>query len=476
MKGLELSLVYFYFYLCAVHYAIVDIETTGGSPKNSKITEIAIYKHDGKEVIDEFVSLVNPEMTIPPFIVQLTGINDRMVESAPKFYEIAKKIVEFTEDCVFVAHNVAFDYGILRTEFRSLGFDYRRPHLCTVRASRYVIPGHDSYSLGKLTRALGIELIGRHRAGGDAFATAKLFSILMQEDKNELATFIQKELNPKRLHPNLDVEMLDEIPNKIGVYKFFNEDNQLIYIGKSIHIKKRIDQHLGNNKTKKAIQMQKEIARIEYELTGSELIALLRESEQIKLHTPIYNRSLRRNSFPYGLYDYTDENGYIRLHVTRVSQMQAQPLASFTTKKEGTAFLERIVQEYNLCTKLCGLYKSNAACFQYSIKNCSGACIQEESSAAYNRRCQQIIDELSLNGATFFIVDKGRHRSEKSLIYVKNGAITGIGYAPFHFRSSPIKTWDKHVDFIKEDRDAKTILKLFLRKNKSHEVVNIMDV
>lgn len=458
-----------------MNYAIVDIETTGGSPKNSKITEIAIYKHDGKDVIDEFVTLVNPEMTIPPFIVQLTGINDRMVEGAPKFYEIAKQIVEFTEDCVFVAHNVAFDYGILRSEFRSLGFDYRRPHLCTVRASRYVLPGHDSYSLGKLTRALGIELIGRHRAGGDAFATAKLFTILLENDPNDLSTFIQKELNPKRLHPNLNVDILDDIPNKVGVYKFYNDANQLIYIGKSIHIKKRIDQHLSNSKTSKAIQLQKEIAHIEYELTGSELIALLKESEQIKKHTPIYNRSLRRNSFPYGLYDYQDENGYIRLLVTRVSQMQAQPLASFGTKKEGSEFLERIAREYNLCDKLCDLYKTSSACFQYTLKNCSGACIQEESSASYNRRCQTIIDELSLNSATFYIVDKGRNRSEKSVIYIQNGTITGIGYAPFHFRSSPIVTWKRYLDFIHEDRDARTILKLFLRKDKSHEVINIMD-
>ena len=463
-------------YLYKVYYAIVDIETTGGSPKNSKITEIAVYKHNGKEVIDEFITLVNPEVTIPPFIVQLTGISDHMVKEAPKFYEIAKKIVEFTEDCVFVAHNVAFDYGILRAEFRSLGYDYRRPHLCTVRASRYVLPGHDSYSLGKLSRALGIELIGRHRAGGDAFATAKLFTLLIEKDANELSTFIQKELNPKKLHPNLDVNVLDEIPNKIGVYKFYNDANQLIYIGKSIHIKKRIDQHLGNHKTKKAIQMQQEIARIEYELTGSELIALLKESELIKYHSPIYNRSLRRNSFPYGLYDYMDENGYIRLTVARVSQMQAIPLTSFITKREGTAYLERIVQDYNLCTKLCGLYKSNGACFQYTIKNCSGACVQDENAASYNRRCQKLVDELSLNSATFFIVDKGRNKSEKSLVYVKNGSIIGVGYAPFHFRSAPAHTWQNHVDFIKEDRDAKTILKLFLRKNKSHDVVNIMDV
>ena len=192
-----------------MHYAIVDIETTGGSPKASKITEIAIYKHDGTDIIDNYQALINPEVPIPAFIVQLTGINDKMVENAPKFYEVAKEITEFTKDCVFVAHNVGFDYGILRLEFKSLGYDYRRPHLCTVRSSRVVIPGHESYSLGKLTRALGIELVGRHRAGGDAFATAKLFSLLMEADAAEMQTLIQEELNPKRLHPNLDLEHLE---------------------------------------------------------------------------------------------------------------------------------------------------------------------------------------------------------------------------------------------------------------------------
>lgn len=458
-----------------MHYAIIDIETTGGSPKNSKITEIAIYKHNGKEVIDEFESLVNPEIPIPPFIVQLTGINDRMVEDAPKFFEIAKKIVEFTEDCVFVAHNVAFDYGIIRSEFRTLGFDYRRPHLCTVRASRIILPGHDSYSLGKLTRALGIQLVGRHRAGGDALATANLFTLLMETDVNDLGTFIQKELNPKQLHPNLDVDQLDDIPNKIGVYRFYNDVNQLIYIGKSKHIRKRIDQHLRNTKTKKGIQMAKEIARIEFELTGSELIALLHESQLIKQYKPIYNRSLRRNSFPYGLFNYTDENGYLRLFVGQTSKLSEQPLTSFNTKKEGTGYLERMVEEYDLCTKLCDLYKTNSACFQYTVKNCLGACVQEELSSSYNRRCQTLIDELSLHEATFYVIDKGRDRSERSLVLVKNGSIVGMGYAPFHFRKTPTTKWDKFLDLTSDDRDARTILKLFLRKNESHEVVNIMD-
>lgn len=456
-----------------MNYAIVDIETTGGSPKSSKITEIAIYKHNGTEVIDEYITLIDPEMPIPPFIVNLTGISDAMVRNSPKFFEVAKKIVEFTEDCVFVAHNVAFDYGIIRHEFRTLGFDYRRSHLCTVRASRYVIPGHDSYSLGKLTRSLGIALVGRHRAGGDALATAKLFTILMETDKAGLATFVQEELNPKRLHPNLDLDILDEIPNKAGVYKFYNDTNQLIYIGKSVHIKKRIEQHLRNCKTRKAIEMQQEIARIEFDLTGSELIALLLESQLIKQHQPIHNRALRKNKFPYGLFHFTDERGYIQLHVAATGKMQEAPLLSFNSKRDATNQLERMIEEFELCQKLCNTYKTASSCFRYTIKQCKGACVQEESIDDYNARCGALIDDLMMNNETFYIVDKGRTKGEKSLVYLEGGSLRGFGYAPFHFNRLTPKKWNRFIDFTTDDRDARTILKLFLRKNEEHELVKV---
>ncbi|MCO4813720.1 MAG: GIY-YIG nuclease family protein [Flavobacteriales bacterium] len=456
-----------------MHYAICDIETTGGNPKNSKITEIAIYKHDGEKVIDEYDTLVNPEIPIPPFIVNLTGINDRMVENSPRFFEIAKEIIEFTKDCVFVAHNVGFDYGVLRSEFRSLGFDFRRPHLCTVRSSRHVLPGHDSYSLGKLTRALGIDLIGRHRAGGDALATAKLFGIIYEKDKENLLSFIQEELNPKRLHPNLDIDFLDDIPNKTGVYKFYNDTNQLIYIGKSIHIKKRIEQHLRNLKTSKGVEMQKEIARIDYELTGSELIALLLESQLIKQYTPKYNRALRRNKSPYGLFSYIDGNDYIRLYVGQTAKLSEIPLATFSTKKEGNGFMLRIVDENNLCQKLCDLYKTNSACFQYEIGECKGACIQKESSTSYNSRCQKLIDTLNLKEASFYIIGKGRQKNEKSLVLIKKGTLQGFGYAPFHFNRKKPKDWEEFISFSGEDRDARSIVRLFLRKNKGIEIASL---
>ena len=456
-----------------MNYVIVDIETTGGSPKDSKITEIAIYKHNGKEIIDEFETLVNPEIPIPLFISNLTGISDDMVVNSPRFYEIAKDIVEFTKECIFVAHNVAFDYGIIRSEFKSLGFDFRLPHMCTVKASRKIIPGHESYSLGKLTKNLGITLTGRHRAGGDALATAKLFTLLINKNEKLLNSFINEEVNPKILHPNLNVDVLDDIPNKAGVYKFYNENNQIIYIGKSIQLKKRIEQHLRNRKTNKEIQLQKEIARIESTLTGSEIIALILESQLIKAHKPIYNRALKKNKFPFGLFSYFDNNGYIRFFIGLTSKSLEEPITVFFNKKEGVNFLTNQVEKYKLCQKLSDLYNSNGSCFQYTIHECKGACIKEETPEEYNNRCKQFIDDLQLNNSTFYIVDKGREKKEKSLILIKNGSFRGFGYAPFHFNRQPVTRWESFITLMEEDRDTRLIIKQQLLKNNDLNIIRI---
>lgn len=164
-------------------FSIIDIETTGQSYKNGKITEIAIYQHNGQEVTDAFSTLINPEMDIPFFITELTGINNEMVRTAPKFYQVAKKIIEMTMGRTFVAHNASFDYKFIKEEYARLGYNYHRKTMCTVKLSRKLLPGHPSYSLGKLCADLGIEINGRHRAAGDALATAKLFDILV--DRND---------------------------------------------------------------------------------------------------------------------------------------------------------------------------------------------------------------------------------------------------------------------------------------------------
>jgi len=454
-------------------FVIVDVETTGGSPKHSKITEIALYKYDGNAIIDEFITLLNPEQSIPDFIVRLTGITDAMVKDAPKFYEVAKNILEFCEGSVFVAHNVGFDYGMLRNEFRALGYDFRFPHVCTVRAARYVLPGHDSYSLGKISAALGITIDGRHRAGGDALATAKLFDLIYHKDPQNLASFIQHEVNPKKVHPKLDINSVDDLPEKTGIYRFYDEYNRLIYIGKSKNVKKRVEQHLRNTATAKGEIMRQEIARIEYELTGSELIAMLLESEEIKQHKPVFNRQLRRSIFTYGLYDEPNENGYLSLKVGLVSKTEAVPLTYFNSKKEASDYIKNRGDYFGLCQKINGVYPSQDACFQHSVKQCDGACIGEEAPENYNEKVAQFIAALRYDERSFYIVDKGRNRSEKSIVLIENGTYRGYGHAPYHFNHMAPLHWKRFVEIKDENRDIRSIINLYLRKGNGFKLIKL---
>jgi DNA polymerase-3 subunit epsilon len=456
-----------------MRYVIVDVETTGGSPKHSKITEIAMFKYDGEKIIDEFVTLINPEQSIPEFIVRLTGITDKMVEAAPKFYEVAKPILAFFEGCIFVAHNVSFDYGMLRSEFRALGYDFRLPHLCTVRATRIILPGHPSYSLGKITQSLGIEIQGRHRAGGDALATAKLFDIIYHKDPNHLQTFIQKEVNPQKIHPNLSIETIDELPNKAGIYKFFNEFNQLIYIGKSKSIKKRVEQHLRNVLTPKGTLMIQEIAKVEYELTGSELIAMLLESELIKEHKPKFNRQLRKTIFTYGLYDEPDEHGYLSLKLGLTSKNNANPITYFNSRKESNVFIREKGDAFRLCQKINGVYPTNDACFRHSIQECDGACIGAEPVESYNQKVNQLIQSMSFSESSFYILDKGRTKIEKSIVWIEKGVYQGHGFAPYHFHGTQVQQWKRYIDKKDENRDIKSIVNLYLRKGEGIKIIDL---
>lgn len=451
-------------------YAVTDLETTGGSIRNSKITEFSIFLTDGKKIIDEFTSLVDPEQPIPYFISQLTGINDEMVEGAPKFYELAKQIIEFIGDAVFVAHNVGFDYNVLRSEYKSLGYEFRMKYMCTVKSSRQIIPGYASYSLGKLTNELGIPLVGRHRARGDALATVELFHLLYNKDQEKLKSLVQSDLIPKHLHPGLDFDAIEDIPKSTGVYKFYDEESRLIYIGKSKNIRSRVQQHLKNRKSKKAISMSKEIVRVEYDITGSEAIALIHESNLIKKYKPHFNRQLRKDKYPYGLFKFEDGKGYINLHLDLIKKRTDQPITTFSSKLEGVGFLEHAVEENQLCKKLSGLYPSTHSCFQYQTKNCFGACVGKETPEDYNQRVNHLINKLNFELDNFFIVDQGRDRNELALLMVERGTFIGYGYLSKKINDQSIETWKEVIDSYEEDRDIRMIINRIVRIGKGIEI------
>jgi DNA polymerase-3 subunit epsilon len=450
-------------------YAIVDIETTVGSSRLEKITEIAIYQHDGNEITGEFVSLVNPERNIPYYITGLTGITNEMVENAPRFYEIAKKVVELTEGRTFVAHNARFDYSFIREEFKSLGFNYKRSILDTVALSRKLLPGHKSYSLGNICNDLKIAINGRHRAYGDAFATVKLFEILMAKDAEMHASLV-KNTKISKLNPKLDVTKLETIPEEPGIYYFYNEKHDLIYIGKSRNLLQRISTHLSNNSTNRAMEMRDMIADLDWVTTGSELIALLKESHEIKVNKPVFNRAQRSSGFQWGIYSFTDCEGYINFRAGQTSSDEI-PLSVFTSRERVKSKLNFMVETFSLCQKLCGLYDTDSACFQHQVGLCKGACCGKESPENYNERALKAMEEFTFSKRNFFIIDKGRDREERCAVKIVNGKYSGYGYFNIKDMGFGLNALHECIQKSMDNHEIHGILKQYLKNNKIEKII-----
>ncbi len=445
-------------------YAIIDIETTGLNARKDRITEIAIYIHDGEKIVESFESLVNPECRIPFHITALTGISNKMVGEAPYFYEIAKKIVEMTDGKIFVAHNASFDYNFIRCEFKRLMYDYTRKTLCTKKLSKKLMPGIRSYGLGNLARILNLQNPARHRAAGDALTTVHLLEHLLKiENKPE-------DISLKGLNSNLSPEAIKNLPESPGVYYFHDEEGNILYIGKSVNIKSRVMSHFSNNDHKREIELREKTASVTYELTGSDLVASLLESSEIKKYKPVFNRSLRRSLFQYGLFSYTGQDGYIHMTVESIKGDRL-PLTSYGSRKEGISHLQRIVDEYNLCQKLCGLYSSSGGCFDHHMGICKGACVGAESPSSYNDRAIDAIAKYTYKNKNFFIVDDGRYDHECSVVKVENGRYMGFGYVELEEINDRSGILHDIIKPFEDNRDAHVIIRGYLRRNHFEKMI-----
>jgi DNA polymerase III subunit epsilon len=445
-------------------YAIIDIETTGLNARKDRITEIAIYIHDGEKIVDRFETLVNPECRIPYHITALTGISNKMVADAPRFFEVARKIVEITEGTTFVAHNASFDYNFVRCEFKRLLYDYSRHTLCTKKLSRKLMPGIQSYGLGSLARILNIQNPARHRAGGDALTTVALFEHLRKLE-NKL-----DEVSLKGLNSNLSPESVKALPDLPGVYYFHDDDGNILYIGKSVNIRSRVMSHLSNNDHKREIELRERTSSITFELTGSDLVASLLESDEIKKYKPVFNRSLRRSFFQYGLFSYTAQDGYIHLKIETIKGDRL-PLTSYSTRREGMGHLQKLVDEFDLCQKLCGLYTSAGSCFNHHMGICKGACIGEEPPESYNDRVIDAMSKYSYRNKNFFIVDDGRFAHECSVVKVENGRYIGFGYIELDCIGKDSTILHDIIKPYNDNRDAHVIIRGYLRKNHFEKMI-----
>ena len=422
-------------------YAILDIETTGGKFNEEGITEIAIYRFDGEKIVDQFVSLINPEIPIQPFVQQLTGINDKMLINAPKFFQIAKRILEITENSILVAHNSSFDYRMLKIEFERLGYQFNISQLCTVKLSKKLIPDLKSYKLGNLVKNLGIPISNRHRASGDALATVELFKLLLLKD-NEKIIVNSLITETKSSSKNKWQKLINKLPNDVGIYYFHDQNGKIIYIGKSNNIKNRVNQHL-TGKSKKSLNIQLEAFDITFERTGSELIALLKENTEIKKHKPKFNKLLKKiiKKFCLEICENFEGDKYLRIcHYDDTINY----LECYSSLKTANNRLEFFKKKYELSDSI----KKN------------------------NININLLIKDLSYKFKNMLLVDKGRDIDEKSVIVVKNNNYIGYGFFTLNHQISNFDVLDSLIVKNEHIENSKEVILKYLKKHKIEKLIN----
>ncbi|MDB9853040.1 exonuclease domain-containing protein [Flavobacteriaceae bacterium] len=422
-------------------YSILDVETTGGKYNEEGITEIAIYRFDGEKIIDQFISLINPEIPIQPFVQQLTGINNKMLVNAPKFYQIAKRVLEITDNSILVAHNSSFDYRMLKIEFDRLGYEFNIPQLCTVKLSKKIIPNLDSYKLGNLVKSVGIPISNRHRASGDALATVELFKLLLIKDTEKVIVnnlIIETKVSPK----NKWQKLINKLPNEVGIYYFHDENGKIIYIGKSNNLKNRVNQHL-TGKSKKSLNIQLEIFDISFERTGSELIALLKENIEINKHSPKFNKLLKKNikKFCLELCENQEGNKYLRIcHFDDTIKY----LEYYSSLKTANNRLEFIKNKYSL----------------------------NQSFQDNNTQIDLLVKDLNYKHKNMLITDKGRDLDEKSVVVIKDNKYVGYGFFTLNYQINNYDVLDSLIIKNEYIENSKDIIIKYLKKNKIEKLIN----
>ncbi|WP_031425718.1 exonuclease domain-containing protein [Flavimarina sp. Hel_I_48] len=439
-------------------YAVLDLETTGGKYNEEGITEVAIYKFNGHEIVDQFISLVNPERPIQAFVVGLTGINNKMLTNAPKFYEVAKRIIEITKDCVLVAHNAEFDYRILQLEFDRLGYDYQQKSLCTVELAKDLLPDEPSYSLGKLVRSLGIPLTDRHRANGDALATVKLFKLLLDKDSSKKIIQESVKLNQKKKLDTKLRDLIEEVPSTTGVYYLQNENGRILFIGKSRNMKKRVSQHF-TSENKKSRKLQNDVEAVSFEPTGSELLALIKENEEIDKNKPIYNRGPHKRLFKNQISSFKDDAGYIHFQIERADARKAQ-IGTFSNYQSAKAHLKRAVEEFDLDPEKSGL-------------KIEGEKIRKEESVdTYNKRANAYIASTLFSRKNFVLVERGRTREERAALLIEDGKFKGYGYFNLNHQLSKA-ILHRILTPIKDSKEVRHIIQSYYRTRKGVKILEL---
>lgn len=425
-------------------FAVIDLETTGGNPGSERIIEIGIVLHDGNHKIGEYTTLINPEKEISAFISTFTGITNAMVRNAPKFAEVADTILELLEGKIIVAHNARFDYNFIKSEFRRLNIPFVKKNICTVQLSRKIFPEIRSHSLGNLCRDLGIQVDNRHRAFGDAAATALLLEKLIRHDtKSLIRELLEDDIQRIHLPKKLDAKIIDTLPEEVGVFYLHGDKGEVLYLDKARNIREHLFAFYSRKPTEKhKQQLHQETCHISYELTGNELIASLLETADIKKLAPKYNRPVSGHFYRYGLFSETDPNGFQRLLVKLLEEDETNPILKFSSKFKAEKMMHSILSGFRL---------------EPTFKKI-------DSALQYNKRMQEVLSKFVYPHKNFFIIDNGRSGTERSAIQIENGEYIGYGFFEPEFIQRPEELRGA-IRFTHEITENRKIIQTYIRKN-----------
>ncbi len=439
-------------------YAIVDIETTGGYAAANGIIEISIQTFDGKNVVDKYETLINPNQNISRYIQAFTGITNEMVHDAPCFQQVADTIYSLLHNKIFVAHNVNFDYSFVKAHLQQYGYELNTKKLCTIRLAKQIFPGFSSYSLGNLCRSLDIEIVNRHRAGGDAAATLILLKRLLCNDTNNVvATSLSRNSKEFILPPNVPKQDYLQLPSTPGVYYFHDSKGKIVYVGKAKNIRQRVNSHFSNNSDSRQKQnFVRYIYSITYKSTATELMAAILESTEIKRWWPKFNYSQKRWEELYGIFMYEDQNGYMRLAIEKKLK-NSNPVYTFHYKVDGYGVMRKIIKQYSLCPRLCFIQTDSETCSGIKEEYCKGACEKKEAPELYNQRILEAISSLTKR-PSYVVLDKGLKKDELSCILVSNGSFFGMGYLPKNFDNITFNAVAEYLQPYKENSHIRTLL------------------
>lgn len=375
----------------------LDLETTGATPLKDRITEIALVRYEHGVEVARWQTLVNPQTLIPAFIQQLTGITNDMVQDAPTFAEVAETLVEYLEGAVMAAHNVRFDHGFLKSEYRRIGHTLRQRVMCTVKLSRMLYPQYKSHSLDAIMQRHQLSTQTRHRAMADVELMIGFVHSATQELGAQAVADAAAELARRPSLPSgLDHQLLDELPESPGVYLFYGDSALPLYIGKSVNLRDRIMSHFSaDHASTKEMRISQEIKHVEWIRTAGELGALLLESRLVKEKQPIYNRQLRSERQLCSWQISADAESLPQVMLKRESEISADMMGNlfgtFKTKRQAIEALRKIAENHQLCPRLLGLETGKGACFAHQLKRCKGACAGKEPKFMHHLRLQQAL-------------------------------------------------------------------------------------